>query len=346
MAVSVPAWADEISDLRSQIEAMQDKISKMEADTASKKRIAAAAAVEAGDKPRTWKLPGTRTSMGVGGYVKLDMIWDLNGQVTSTLRDRFYTDVDFGGVPQDGSAAARKQGEFRFHARQSRLWVQTWTPTDWGELHTHFEGDFFSGASGIGSQVNNGWFANSEFRIRHAYGELGPVLAGQTWSTFNPVWAGAETIDFGGDVGANGVRTAQLRYTHVFPGGFTIMAALEDPGFAPGRVACQGNPFTATATTPTICNATGTGLNTNPIFTYPDFVLAAQYDFGNGRVWAGGMLRHIEYDTGLGQSDSAWGWQFAVAATYRFNPRFAIGGIGTVGKGMKATTVVSSLNPC
>ncbi|MGE0737045.1 MAG: DcaP family trimeric outer membrane transporter [Alphaproteobacteria bacterium] len=355
MAVSVPAWADEISDLRSQIETMQEKIAKMEADTATKKRIAASAAVEAGDKPRTWKLPGTRTSMGIGGYVKLDMIYDLNGIPTlgsNGLRDRLYTDADIATAP-DNSVLARQQGQFRFHARQSRVWVQTWTPTDWGELHTHFEGDFFGGTTSISSQVNNGYFANSDFRIRHAYGELGPVLAGQTWSTFNPVWSGAETIDFGGDIGANGLRTAQIRYTHVFPGGFTIMAALEDPGLAGGRAICG----VATVSAATIC-ANGiaatatTSMAGQPVFLIPNIVLAAQYDFGNGRVWAGGQLRRIEYDNGAGLHEGAWGWQFAVAGTYRFNPRLAIGGIATVGKGSAAhyggiytESVVTGLTP-
>ncbi len=50
---------------------------KLEADKADQRRVAAAAAVEAGDKPRSWKLPGTNTSMNIGGFVKMSVLWDF-----------------------------------------------------------------------------------------------------------------------------------------------------------------------------------------------------------------------------------------------------------------------------
>ncbi len=82
---SVPAYAqDDLSSLRQQLETMKERLAKLEADKADKRRVAAAAAVEAGDKPRSWKLPGTNTSMNVGGFVKMQVLYDFSnaGQTT------------------------------------------------------------------------------------------------------------------------------------------------------------------------------------------------------------------------------------------------------------------------
>ena len=39
----------------------------------ARRRVAPAVAAEQGAKPRSWKLPGTNTSMQIGGYAKLDI---------------------------------------------------------------------------------------------------------------------------------------------------------------------------------------------------------------------------------------------------------------------------------
>ncbi|MGE4012433.1 MAG: DcaP family trimeric outer membrane transporter, partial [Alphaproteobacteria bacterium] len=288
---------NDVAAMREQVEAMKERVAKIEAERETKKRIAAAASVEAGSRPRSWKLPGTNTSMSIGGYVKADFIWDMN----APAGDKFSQDSD--SLAVDNSVAARKQGQFRFHARSSRLFVRTDTPTDWGALVTYFEADFFGGSTSVSSQVNNGYFANSDFRLRHAYGQLGPVLAGQTTSLFLPSSYFGEIIDAGGPVGTNTNRRGQLRYTHVFPGGFSLAASIEDPG-SPGRTVC------ATNSPSTICSA---GLATNPVFTYPEFVVSGEYNFANGRVWLGGLLRNVQNDTGAGQHEENWGYQFAMA---------------------------------
>ena len=80
LAISVPAYAqDDISGLRQQLEAMKERLAKLEADKAEKRRVSAAAAVEAGDKPRSWKLPGTNTSMNIGGFVKFSAQHNFTG---------------------------------------------------------------------------------------------------------------------------------------------------------------------------------------------------------------------------------------------------------------------------
>ena len=113
LAASGPVAADEMDDLRAQINALQDKVTQMQADETATPRVAPAAAVEAGSKPKSWKLPGTNTSMQIGGYAKLDLIYDINAFAGNSLTNNPAT---------TGSAAGNQQGHFRLHARQSRFW--------------------------------------------------------------------------------------------------------------------------------------------------------------------------------------------------------------------------------
>lgn len=80
-----------------------------------------------GDFPGSFKLPGSDTSVGIHGYTKLDFIVDIN----QTLGDSF----DFTAISPNGSTAQRG-GQFRLHARESRLTFETRTPTNYGQLRT------------------------------------------------------------------------------------------------------------------------------------------------------------------------------------------------------------------
>lgn len=289
------------SDLQSEIRALRERLGQLESQVGKeKRRVAAAAAVEAGDKPRSWKLPGTNTSMNIGGYVKFDAVWDFQGSPGDAIA--------ISAAPAEGTAAdnAGNGGNFRFHARQSRLWVQTWTPTDWGEFRTYIETDFFG--------------PSNTLRLRHAFGTLGPVLAGQTWSTFMPVFAGADTLDFGGPTGQIFVRQAQVRYSHNFGGGLVLQLALEDPS-GDGVLAA-----TNTAAT------TAVGAQ-----RFPDAVAALTYSAPWGTLWAAGLVRQIEHDNGgltvLSSHDSVVVWGAAVAGVLRVIPRVEIGFEGSFGTG-------------
>ena len=68
-----------------------------------------------------------------------------------------------------------EDGHFYAGVRQSRLGVKGFAPTDLGELKTIFEFELF------GTGVDAG---QTTFRLRHAWGELGQIGAGQTWSPF------------------------------------------------------------------------------------------------------------------------------------------------------------------
>jgi hypothetical protein len=325
LAAQVPASADEMEELRSQIQGLQDKMGKLEAAQRRKRRVAPAAAVEAGAKPRSWKLPGTNTSMQIGGYAKLDLIYDINAFKGDSLGLVFTT-------APDGSPAARRQGNFRLHARQSRFWIRTWTPTDWGELETHIQGDFFG--TGGNQLISN----SNSFRLRHAYGRLGPVLAGQTWTNFMILEALPDVLDFAGPTGDIFVRQAQIRYTHSFGGGTVVSISIENPSF--GAVEGGAGGFEIAGPIGVI----GTGLVASGPDAMPDIVVGLTHTWGSGRASIKALFRQMQIDNGCAGGvciqDKAFGWGIAAGFGWRFNNRrTAIGALFYYGRGIGRYTL-------
>jgi hypothetical protein len=66
------------------------------------------------------------------------------------------------------------------------------------------------------------------FRLRHAYGTFGGLLAGMTWSTFLDLGAAPDTVDFNGPGSLALVRNPMIRYTFTFSPGATLAVAAEN----------------------------------------------------------------------------------------------------------------------
>ncbi len=165
------------------------------------------------------KVGSEGTKATLGGYIKADGIF--NTRSNSGL-DQIFTPT---AIPVGaGNASPGERKQISFHARESRFFLRTATPTEMGEMVTYLEMDFFSGGLNGNEVVSN----SHGLRLRHAFGSLGPVLAGQTWSNFMEVGMLPETLDFGGVVGETFIRQAQVRYTHKFDGG-QLAVALENP---------------------------------------------------------------------------------------------------------------------
>lgn len=69
--------------------------------------------------------------------------------------------------------------------------------------------------------------ADGAFRIRHAYGEVGRFLVGQTWSLFSNVSAWPIMVNGDGPTGSVTLRTPQLRYADTNKKGTNWAVALE-----------------------------------------------------------------------------------------------------------------------
>ena len=85
-------------------------------------------------------------------------------------------------------------------------------------MQAFVEGDFFGD--------------NNHFRLRHAYGEVGRLLVGQTWTTFTDVAAAPATIDFEGSVSNVNRRQSQIRWTQpILRDALSFAISLEDTQF-------------------------------------------------------------------------------------------------------------------
>jgi hypothetical protein len=209
------------------------------------------------------------TTVSVGGYVKLDVIYSID-QDTGDTQDPSALVI--------GSETGDKS--FRLHARQSRLWLKTAKPTTIGDVRTHIEGDFF-GAGG------NETFSNSRtFRVRHAYGTVGGLLVGQSWTNFMQFTAYPDTVDFNGPMGSSFIRQAQVRYTGNTAGGSEWSVALENPeasGFADMKD------------------------------RFPDVTARVKWESGSFGLEASGVARFLEYETPTA-SDTVTGYGAMISA--------------------------------
>jgi hypothetical protein len=330
---SVPAYAqDDLNALRSQLDAMKERLAKLEADKADKRRVAAAAAVEAGDKPRSWKLPGTNTSMNVGGFVKMSVLWDFSqsGQVSGATTTE---GIGAGVYPVPGSPEDNifNGGNFQFTARRSRFWIQTWTPTDWGELRTYIEGDFAGGAAPAGPTTN-------VLRLRQAFGTLGPVLLGKTQTLFGGLIGQPELLHDGAPMALGALRIEQIRYSHNFGGGFVLSVALESGPGTSDAGTLGGPDSVGVGVLGGVPVAAGIGSPRGPT-RMPDFVAALQWNFPNGALYVSGMggVRYVDSGGvplgGAPRHDNTFVWGATLGGRYDFG-RFEIGGIAGVGQGI------------
>ena len=149
------------------------------------------------------------TSVSIGGFVKADFYLDSH-------EDRGTHFSSGAKVRLDGAAGDDDDdGAVGAHARQSRFRLSTNTDTSYGALNTVVETDFLG--------------ADKTLRLRLAYGELGPVLAGQTWSIRGDDHTSASTVELFGPAGVVADWFPQLRLTLPLGEGFTGQMAVETP---------------------------------------------------------------------------------------------------------------------
>jgi hypothetical protein len=163
----------------------------------------AGSAVDAG----VFQIPGTQSTIKFNGFVQLDATYDIEGRVKDIENNDYATITSI--QPLEGSAAALERGQTYLTGRTSRFGLQTVTPSDLGNVNTRLEVDL-NGPNDFQGQT----FTNSMlFRLRHAYGQVGGLLVGQTWSTFLDLNAFPDTVDFNGPGSVAAIRQPQIRYT-------------------------------------------------------------------------------------------------------------------------------------
>ena len=205
------------------------------------------------------------TTFDLYGFVMMDAGYD-----TKQIHPNWFDTMRVTKLPsfEDQYGA---DGDAFFSVRQTRFGVKTSTPTDMGDFMTQFEWELF----GVG--VDEG---QTTIRLRHAYGQLGKVGAGQYWSPFMDIDVFPNSLEYWGPTGMAFFRNVQLRFMPI-QGDTRFTIALERPG-ASG----DGGVYADRVELADI----------QPHFPLPD--LSAEYRVGRdwGYVELAGILRRIEWE--------------------------------------------------
>lgn len=306
--ISVEVRADRLAELQAQVEGL---VIQLEALKQEQARLAAATppttieppgkVVTSGVMPGSILLPDSNTSLKIGGFVRASLMSDFQGSLGNSQTVLLPYSPRYGGIPYDGTEHARRKGQVQFEARESRLNIETRTPTEHGELRTLIEGDFY-GAGGSKATTNS-----VSLRLRHAMAELGPWMVGQYWSNFADLGQGPEVFDFGGPVGLPALnRQTQLRYTHELNPKLKLSASLEQPV----------QDFIGADTV--LFSAGINNISSNSIDKSPELTTRLTFADSWGRQSVGAALRRLDADDGNGLDDHLTGYalnyqgQFAV----------------------------------
>jgi hypothetical protein len=158
----------------------------------------------------------TKPSAEVYGFAMLDIGHDFK-----TIDPNWFDTMRVTKLPSSPGEFGEDNRTFA-GVRQSRLGVKTTTPTtDFGDFKTIFEFELF----GVG--VDEG---QTTFRLRHAWGEIGQIGAGQYWSPFVDTDAFPNSLEYWGPTGLVWYRNVQLRWTPINGDTTSLMLALERPG--------------------------------------------------------------------------------------------------------------------
>ena len=228
LALGLPAHAQsskELDELRQEIRKLREEVTELKKGAAAAKPADSSGwgdrieqlelkqkdAVVLGDIGGGFRLPGSETSLHVYGFAESHLIHDLK----ATAPGDDFTNL----VEQPLNNSGAPTGKTKLTAQTSRLGFETSTPTWLGTFNTKLEMDFYA----YGSDNRN------RLRLRHAYGEYGGWLIGQTWSTFMDLDDLPETVDFNGPIGAPFSRRTMVRYTYNDPQFAKFTFAAEDP---------------------------------------------------------------------------------------------------------------------
>jgi hypothetical protein len=234
------------------------------------------------------------------GFAQADFIQDFDGRLDPDWDDAFRPSK-IGIDEQFGS-----DGQSSISVKQSRFGVKGSMPTGEGgtPLTFKFEFDLFGTGADAGQTT---------FRLRHAYGEWGPLLAGQTNTLFMDGDVFPNTIDYWGPAGMVFYRNVQLRYTPFKSDNSHFSVAVERPG----NDIDSGNLRLIEGFE---------NLQVQNDETLPD--LTAQYRYGGdwGHLQVAGILRKVGFEV---RQSSADRWQSGSETGWGINLGSSINTIGS-----------------
>src|SRR5215467_4990294 len=192
--------ADELADLRANQELLQKRIDQLSQappqaapfvpgfgpETLAKPT---GLPVSGGSFPRSFLIPGTDTSLRIGGFANLNVLWYINGASQSSqlngqggINNQTFFDGQGGtgnlaSIPLNNSIAHSRSSAFDLSPRVSRFLIDTRTPTAWGEIKAYLEMDFAYNNTNVIQSSATASTAAFFTRLRKAYGTFGGMEA-------------------------------------------------------------------------------------------------------------------------------------------------------------------------
>jgi hypothetical protein len=243
-----------------------------------------------------------RADLNIYGFAQLDYIQDLDRvdpAWAATLRPSLIPTTK-GIFGSDGQAV--------LSVRQSMLGVEGTIPAARGDIYAKFEFDLF----GIGPDEEQ-----VTMRVRHAYGQYGGFLAGQTYSLFMDIDIFPDIIDYWGPCGMVFLWNPQFRYTRGSDTGLKFSVAIEEPlnNVDAGRLTDLDPRFA------------GTQADNK----FPDLTLQVRKTAGRHHVQLAGILRRLGYDTPAAPenrpkgSETGWGLDLTMVLKLRTDDALKLG---------------------
>ena len=316
------AYAQAGGDQSEKIQQLQKKLSQLEQEmqelkqqigslqqTPPQKNAAPAKAVEALQQPSSEQAsahvpseevgntplppPEKGTTLDIYGFAMLDTGYDFatnNPDWFDVVRP-----TKLNSFPDEFGP----NGKVYFGVRQTRFGVKTATETPLGELNTRFEFELF------GTGVDAG---QTTFRLRQAWGELGALGGGQTWSPFMDVDIFPNIIEYFGPNGMVFYRNVQVRWMPL-RGRTKVSIAAERPGAS----ADKGNYSDFIELQ-----------KVKPHFNLPDISGHVRFDRDWGHLQLAGIFRKISWvDTNPDETNlngTVYGWGINATSNVKLNP--------------------------
>ena len=231
-------------------------------------------------------LPGTSTYMKFGGFVKTDLLYDLN--YAGTYYGAYVpSSFPSSATPHSTNATvSMRPARFTWETRQGTL------ADSEKEVKVYFEFDFLSN------------YDRNSIRLRQFYGQYHNILVGQAWSAFSDPDAFPDTLEFEGPPGMIAARFPQLRYTQPLGRHNSVGVSIEKSGV--------DTPFSTQF---------GAPIGTS---RFPDLIAFYRYENRHGHIHAATLFRNVggivpneqvfnlaRHTGGFGESISgAWGLPF------------------------------------
>ncbi len=258
--------------------------------------------VRSGSFDNSIRIPGSILALRIGGFAQVNFNRSFGNGTTDGA---FLPSL----IPLTALSASRTA----IFADGSRVNLDVRGDTELGLVRAFIEADF-DGGEGNPLTANG-----DELRLRHAYGQLGNLYAGQYWSLFADIESFPETLNPTSPTGKPVVRQVGIRYVGDLSAGLSYAIAMENPA----------SRFSGPQSSESLDN-------------WPDLLAGMTLERDWGRIRLVGLVRALRARTeidGETRPDSEIGWGLNMTGRIdlpflgdRDNLVFGVGGGESIGR--------------